>query len=715
MKGAARRLGADLFATRADRQTRIETRSLHSLAALLFLVQVPHLAHLPIWISGLGIGIVLLRLYDLHAPGRTVLARLLSPLVLSGAAATAAVLIRLDYGYFLGRDPCVAFLFVLVAGKFAEVRRRSDTTLLLCLAAFLLLTQYFYSQTLLSALVTLPAVVALGNALTVLRDPSVAITARRRFRLVGKLLLQGLPIATLLFFVFPRLPGPLWSLPEDSMAVTGLSDSMAPGNIGSLSQSSAVAFRVEFDGEIPPVESRYWRGPVLTRFDGRRWQVGATPSFIPLRAGEKLDDPRRIDYTVMLQPHRQRWLFALDAPISLPIGSTGPSGDRRAAPLAQLTDDVQLIAHEPVAQLLRYRQSSVPTDRFVSRRRPSDETLALAGRNRRTVAFATELRRRQPADAAFAEAVLERFNQQDYRYTLSPQLLGDAPVDEFLFDSREGFCEHYAAAFVVMMRAAGIPARVVTGYLGGEMNGDYMIVRQSDAHAWTEAWIDGAWRRYDPTGAVAPERIEHGIAAALPDSRLVPRLARLDGSWLNATRLRWDAINHGWQRLVVDFDNESQDAMWKRLGLPDPELWQLMSVVLAAAAIWCLVLLGLPGWRRNGTLTPIEAAWVGYVGVLERHGIVRENGERPLDYVQRAALNLSTRQYRIERVGLVLHALRFTLLDVDEQARRLNSVRTDLRRLQWRAAWRRRPSSERQLPPIHARDPGVSGTNDAGS
>lgn len=664
-----------LFATRAPAQRAVEARSLHALAALLLFVQLPHLVHLPPWVGALAASVVGLRLYDLHHPGSALRERLLSPLALAILAALAALAIRAGYGYFLGRDPCVAFLSVLVAAKFAEVRKVADTTLLLCLAAFLLLTQYFYSQTILAAAVTLPAVLALANALAVLRDPHDPTPTGPRLRLAAKLLLQGVPLAALLFVVFPRLPGPLWSLPEDSMATTGLSDSMEPGSIGSLSQSDAVAFRVEFDTAPPPPRQRYWRGPVLDRFDGRRWSASARPLAGEPRVPDGATEAR-LDYAVMLQPHRRRWLFALDMPVSLPQGSSGRAAGAR--PLARLTDDGQLLADEPVSKVLRYRQSSIPSATLGSTTPPTRTTLALAGRNPRSAALAQRLRAASTDDTAYARAVLERFHREPYRYTLQPGLLGDAPIDEFLFDTREGFCEHYASAFVVLMRAAGIPARVVTGYLGGQMNGDYMIVRQADAHAWAEAWIGGAWRRFEPTGAVAPSRVESGLAAALPDSDAVPRLARGGSGWLQAAGLRWDSLNHAWQRLVVDFDDDAQANLLERLGLEKPALWQLVAGVLAATALWCLAVLGVPWRRGTRAAVPAERAWARFARALGRRGVRRASDESPAEYVRRAAEALPRERERIERLGRRLIALRFARPDGPADARRLAELRREL-------------------------------------
>ncbi len=297
--------------------------------------------------------------------------------------------------------------------------------------------------------------------------------------------------------------------------------------------------------------------------------------------------------------------------------------------------DGQMIAASPVNQVLRYRQSSILMDAITPERYPSDNTLFLPGSNTRSIAFAQELRSSVEGNLDYARAVLQHFNRQAFFYTLQPQLLGDTPVDEFLFETRAGFCEHYAAAFVVLMRGAGIPARVVTGYLGGEMNEDYMIVRQSDAHAWAEAYIDGAWRRYDPTGAVAPSRVAQGLAAALPNESSVPRLARLDAGWLRSTQLRWDALNHHWQTLVVDFDNDSQDKLWDRLGLPRPALWKVTLIVLLLAGLWCAAVLGLPRFNRS-RLSPGEHLWRRLCRLLSARNLPRAPDETPSEYLQRA-------------------------------------------------------------------------------
>ncbi|MFK8079772.1 MAG: transglutaminaseTgpA domain-containing protein [Granulosicoccus sp.] len=669
-----RRLLPSIGSLHADN---VPPRTLYALAILLMFVKLPHLPHLPLWVSAAGISLVTARLALLKYPSAKLLQAILSPLSVTVVAATSAVIIKWHYGYFLGRDPCVAFLFILVAAKYAEIRRTSDATLLLCLCAFLLLTHYFYSQSIVSAILTLPAVTALAYSLCVLRDAKNPESTARQLKLIGVLMIQGLPLAALLFVVFPRLPGPLWSLPEDSMATTGLSGSMSPGSIGNLSQSDAVAFRVEFDGAVPSAEQLYWRGPVLTEFDGRNWDV----SKFRFEAKPSYNGPRSdvLDYVVTLQPHRQRWLFALENAASLPSAYNTAQGVDRlySQAIGTMYGDGQILADDNVSQALRYRQSSVLSSSFPAAEKPRRQTLHLPGKNQRTIRFARQLRSGHSSDTAYANAVMQHFYDQPFSYTLRPQLLGDTPVDEFLFDSREGFCEHYAAAFVVMMRAAGIPSRVVTGYQGGEMNEDYMIVRQSDAHAWAEAYLQGSWQRFDPTSAVAPSRIENGLAAALPGEASVPRLARQTPGFIRDMQLRWDAINHNWQRLVIDFDNDSQANLWERAGLGKPAPWHIALAVIVLAGLWSALVLGMPA-RRTRDLTAQERYWQQLSRLLQSRMTHRRHNESSGEFLRRAAALWPSQKLRFERLDASFTRSRFMLLDRQEHTTLIKQIRKDV-------------------------------------
>jgi len=569
--------------TRNNASQPISQLTLFWLAALVLLAELPHYMNLPWWVSLFGALVVVGKCATCLRSNSSISHWFLSSYLLAFLALLAAVAVRLHYGYFLGRDPCVAFLFLLISFKFAESKTNKDVTLVTCLSAFLLLTQYFYSQTILSALITLPAVLALGGVLIVVRDDSVKYPVARNLKITSKLLLHGAPIAAVLFLLFPRLPGPLWDLPHDSAGQTGLSETMQPGTISSLSLSSEVAFRVEFDTAPPSQSDRYWRGPVLSVFNGRAWGINPRT-----RHASPISDENEptVNYTVTLEPHNHRWLFALDI---------ANNGDQNPS-------------------------------RHINTR--------LAGRNPRAVAFAQELRNESKNPEEFANKLMSWFNQQAFTYTLQPKLLGDSPVDEFLFDTRGGFCEHYASAMAVLLRAVSIPARIVTGYQGGEMNGDYMIVRQSDAHAWVEAWINGVWRRYDPTAAVAPERVETGFAASLDASEPVPLLARGRDHWLNRLQLRLDAINYNWKRFVVDFDNKSQISFWQSLGISSPKPLHVVLVILTSCAIWCWFTLrsSVGSKLRENDETKL---WRQYCKKMAKAGLPRNRHEGPMDYHMR--------------------------------------------------------------------------------
>lgn len=614
----------------------LDSRVLLALAGLLALAQLPQVVRLPLWLTALGMGLIGLRVALLRRGRPAPRSYWLLPIVIAGGLA-----IRWHYGYFFGRDPGVALLFLMAGLKFMETRSERDGTLVVCLAAFLAMTQFLYDQSLPSVAILIVTVLAIAFALHALsgtwarHTDGVAIidALRPLFRLAGIMVLQSVPLALVLFLVFPRLSAPLWGIPTDLGAKTGLSEQMEPGNISELSLSDEIAFHVEFADKsgIPVNASRYWRGPVLSQFDGRVWRTAPRPGpgrFVPATGAQ-------IEYLVTLEPHQQRWLFALDLPSALPANDNG-------TPLqgAFLTSEQQLLSIPLVASRLLYRQRSALADRHPG----ADESelarlLRLPGRaNPRARALAQEERRLAGSDPDFVQAVLRRFNRDAYGYTLSPPAVGTDAVDDFLFETKRGYCEHYAGAFAFLMRAAGIPARVVTGYLGGEINpaSGTMVVRQSDAHAWTEVWIDGLWRRVDPTAAVAPERIQRGLAAALPRGERVPFLSRAEWSWLRAVQWRWDAVNHNWQKWVIGFNHERQQSLFSELGWPKPEPWQIVGLIAGAFALWGLGYLTWSQWRqRLRTRDPLERTWLAINRRLARAGLPRAPNEGPVAYAER--------------------------------------------------------------------------------
>jgi transglutaminase-like putative cysteine protease len=593
-------------------------------------------------------------------------------------AVAAALVIRQTFGYFLGRDPCVAFLFLLVGIKFLETRITRDGALLVCLASFLVVTPFFYGQSMFAALAAVPAMLMLGATLVVLTVlPATAPPLSEwgaPIALSTRLFLQGIPLAVLLFVLFPRLGTPLWGLPVDSVGKTGLSDRMRPGVISELSLSDAVAFRVDFDGLTPGSRFRYWRGPVLTRFDGQEWTMLARPldGELARPSGGNLRSANApVGYTVTLEPHWKPWLFALETAASLPQHAADEAGAEGGnAPLASLTRDQLLLTRRPITQPLRYRQTSLLRDSHLATAgdrepRSMHEYLRLPSgdnaSNPKTVEFAQALRNAHPDDIDFVRAVLNYFRSEPFVYTLVP---GDTfehdPVDGFMFRSRRGFCEHYASAFVVLLRAAGIPSRVVTGYQGGEMNpnGGYMIVRQSDAHAWAEALIGGEWRRFDPTAAVSPSRIELGLGGSLPKDDRVPLLARLDENWLKHLRLSWDALNYDWRRNVIGFNRERQRSLWREWKIDRFAAWQIVSGAVAITLVWVGAVLAWLAWKRRHS-DRARALWEGLCARLARAGLPRQPYEGPLAYVARASARWPEYAPAFNVIGEAYAALRY--------------------------------------------------------
>ena len=659
-------------ARRAHPSSLLTPAQIQRLGVLLIAAQLPQALHLPIWVVAFGFALVVLRFVLLRRDRARPLATpaRIPSWALALFALAIAFAIRKSYGYFAGRDPCVAFLFVLVGIKFLEVRTLRDGTLLVCLAIFLLVTPFFYSQSMLAAVAALPAVLAVGGALDALATDAGRAPMpswRASWRRTATMIAQGLPIAAALFLLFPRLASPLWGLPADRAASTGLSERMAPGSISELALNDAVAFRVDFDGPIPAMRSRYWRGPVLSIFNGREWR-----GFSPVLGGKLGNDGgASVAYTVTLEANDHPWLFALDFPSAMPQIDTDPTARGNVGGFAGYSRDNQLLMRSSVTQTLRYSVQSKLADSFAvaSPRDASVNSRPPIG-NPRTVEFAQTLRARYPDDRRLISAVLQWFRDEQFYYTLAPPLMEEAPVDTFLFETRRGFCEHFASAFVVILRAAGIPARVVTGYQGGEINprGNYLIVRQSDAHAWAEAIIDGRWQRFDPTAAVAPSRVDRGLFGSVSANDPVPLFARDDGGWLKNVQLAFDAINHQWHRNVVQFNRDRQRALWRDWRLDEFAPWEIVGGAAAAALAWAGAVLAAFAVRRKRQERTL-ALWSVVCKRLARAGLPRQGHEGPLAFSERAAARWPQFAIAFRAIGDAFAALRYGSADRRESER----------------------------------------------
>ncbi len=563
-----------------------------------------------------------------YRPGR-VLRTLL--LVLMVAA------IYLQYRRLLGREPGVALLVGLLGLKFLEIRTLRDYLLSLFLFYLVLLGTFLQDQaSWLGAWTLLTVGVSLAAMIHVTQPQG--LDARAKFKHAGLLIAKALPLMLVLYLLFPRIQGTLWGLPADAHAgLTGLSETMRPGSINSLSESTEPVFRVTFEGAIPPLRDLYWRSLVLTDTDGRNW-TRPRPADVD-ESLEALGDAVR--YTITLEPSNTPWMPALDLPAEVPPEGRARHGYTLEFRIAMRERQTYTLSSYP-----RYRTPPLEPEERVTNLQLPEET------SPRVRALAERWRRESAEPLSIARAALAHFRQENFVYTLKPPLLGADPVDEFLFDTRRGFCEHYTAAFVTLMRAAGVSARIVNGYQGGEVNvaGNYLIVRQSDAHAWAEVWIPGSgWVRVDPTGAVAPERIELGSDAlrrlaargvapgSLPSAAVLKaiELSGLDKTFLYA-RLYWDLANLSWYRWVMDYGKLRQERFLAGLGFGSLS-WEKLLAALGTGALLVLLAYVAWQWRPRPVHDPVHAVYLRFCRKLARAGLVRAQHEGPLDFARRAA------------------------------------------------------------------------------
>ncbi len=584
---------------------------------------LPHILQLPPWIvlwcGGLwGYGVLAAR-YGWRRPGRG----LRTGLTLAGIFGALV-----SFGHTLGGDAFVGLLAVMAGLKPLEMASHRDRMVTAFLAYFIVITSLFAYETLsmtlymgLSVLVTTAVIIRLNH-------PGGALMSH--LRLAGAIMAQALPLTIILFFLFPRIQGSLWGVPQETRARSGFSDTLSPGRVSRMVQSEAVAFRARFQGDVPRRSRLYWRGIVFYDFDGRNWQwtLRAPVPMDPLKGEEPAT------YTIGLEPHQDRWLFALDLP------ATDPD-------IARLFPDSTLMRRGRVRRKLHYRLTSLMTyntgplhlrDREVALALPqggNPRSRALAGRWAASAADPEEI----------VDAALRMIREEPFGYTLSPPPLETDIIDGFLFRTRRGYCEHYAAAFAFLMRAAGVPARVVGGYQGGTQNpyGNYVTVRQSDAHAWTEVWLEGdGWVRVDPTAAVAPSRIEEGVAAALapgeaPDFLSGGRFGDDFQLW-RAIRDGWDAVNIAWDMGFAGYAFEQQQSLLKRIGI-DLRSWKgpVHALLLAFGLIAPIAVgFGIRLFRKpRAAADPVREIYASFCRKLARVGLEREPHQGPVAYARR--------------------------------------------------------------------------------
>ncbi|MFW5901827.1 MAG: transglutaminase TgpA family protein, partial [Thermodesulfobacteriota bacterium] len=588
----------------------------HIIAALIVSI-LPHVARLPAWIvlwCALlwGYELALLR-FQRPRPGRWV-RLLLAFLGVAGLLAT--------YAARLGPNAFVGLLAVMAALKPFEVSTHRDRMVTLFLAYFIVITSLFQSETLAVTLYMFVSVFVTTGVLIRINDPNGALSADLKHS--GIIMAQALPLMLILFFLFPRIQGSLVGIAPAPQARSGFSDRLSPGSISRLVQSDEVAFRAEFESPRPKQSRLYWRSIVFHRFDGRTWRrLQEVPNIDYMPKGS-----RPVAYTIALEPHDQRWLFALDRPADKPRWS-------------RMYADFTIRRHRPVKRKKYYDMTAFPEGAKAARWGVEQGLQLPSDGNPKARQLAAEFAR----DKAGASVIIDRaknwLREKDFRYTLRPPALGQNPIDAFLFNSRKGYCEHYASAFAFLMRAAGVPARIVGGYQGGEMNpyGDYLIIRQSDAHAWVEVWLEKkGWIRMDPTAFVAPERLTQGASAALPEGEWPGVGSGVFRGWLRMLDYRWDAISTQWEAWFTGYSHLEQKALLERLGI-SLKSWKgpFMAGLLLFGSVFLIIgaYLFVQLKPAAGEKDRVGRCYRRFCRKLAKAGLSRKPEEGPMDFAAR--------------------------------------------------------------------------------
>ena len=610
----------------APTATRVTYEQLRWMSACLVLALVVHATSLPVWLLATVAAAIAIRL-ALCARGYAAPSRALR----IGVAVAAIAILFLQLHTFNGVAAGSALLSLVAGLKLFETESRRDLHVVALIVYFLCLAALLTSESfwLLAYLLTVSWLTS--TTLLRLTHSPQANGWRRNARYAARIGAHALPLALVLWLFFPRFDGPLWRVPSGARgAETGLGDTMSPGDITDLALSDEIAFRVRFQGATPPAAERYWRGPVLHDFDGRTWGRSVAfrstgPDLAPSGPG--------YDYVVSLEPNQHNWIFALDWPDRWNLSDAYLTSDGMLVRPALLSHpiDVSITSHTHV-------QPTAPLSDAMRRR----DTRLPEQRNPRSRELAAQLRRAHPDDLGYVNAVLDIFRRQPFFYTLEPPPLGVNSIDEFLFDTRRGFCGHYASAFAALLRAAGIPTRVVTGYHGGTYNrfADYWILSQSDAHAWDEAWIEGrGWTRFDPTSAVAPGRVEPGLEGSLASGARLAGPWRRPLSWLSDARLQFDALRQLWRERILRFDQRSQERLLSSLGIPDPDgekIAMVMGAGLALVFIW--LTWQIRHEQRPDPKDPVLRAYGKLCRKLAAAGLARRPSEGAEDFARRVAI-----------------------------------------------------------------------------
>lgn len=649
------------FRLTSDRSAQSMLARFLALIILAFaLTALPHFLRMPIALTAYILGVLALKFLCLHK-GYAIKAWQL--IVTSVVYLIGVVAI---YGRISGHEAGSVFLMGMLAVKLLESHSHRDLMICVFLAYFLAAINFLFTQSIPTAIWMIIQVILITFCLISINQTQRPTPIKSRVRLAGLTVIQAIPITVILFVLFPRIPGPLWSIPEQgNKAKTGFSNTMQPGQVSELAQSGGTAFRVSFNGDVPPQNQLYWRGLTLWKYDGTTW--GQLDAY---RVDSNIQRPTKrqalnnasnpIKYTVTLEPHNNRSLFTLDMPTAYEHSDN--KYKLRLDDLYQLSTDkdiIQIFQYAATSQLTYTQGLNLPRFHAIEARYIPKQL------NPKAQALSQQWRAQIQDDTAIVQKALAYFREENFSYSLTPPLLtNESNVDQFLFETREGFCEHFSSAFVVLMRGAGIPSRIVVGYQGGEKNpitGD-VTIRQSDAHAWAEVWLkDQGWVRVDPTSAVAPERIQLSLANAVPEEDLgaVPIFSRRATSRLKPLVDLWDAIDSNWNKLVLGYGPKKQEKFLRSLGIKN----------LTQAVIWMVTLTGLGlglfvffafRAKTNSALLGIDKQFNQLCEAIQKHtGITKTEATPALTYMKQVANAYPELKTALHGVAREYNAMRY--------------------------------------------------------
>ncbi len=646
------------------------TNPAHNKEILIFLLSsiglivLPHVYHLHLAVFGFFCLLLVWRFVGIWKPERLPTFPIILLLIVCGMA-----ILYTQHRGILGRDGGTSLFVIALGLKLMEIKSERDLYLINYLAFIVAASQFLYEQSILMAAYILFVCCVLLATLVYIN--SYVAQTGTSLKKAAVIVAQAIPMAIVVFILFPRVEAPRWLLFNDEQkAKMGLSDSMEPGFITDLGMSDELVFRVKFTGAIPPSKQRYWRGPVLTQTDGKKWTQANDLSY-----QKYLDKPtfsgKPYQYTLLMEPQEKNWVFALDMPADYPN------------PLRQ-NANYQLITSDDLRKRTEFKLMSYPAYNtgYLTKTEYKDARQLPGKPSENIKQLVTQLHGFDSQPDEFINQLLNHFRKEDFHYTLTPPLMEDNPIETFLFETRYGFCSHYASAFVYLMRVADIPARVVTGYQGGEFNevGSFLEIKQADAHAWAEVWLDKqGWVRVDPTAAIAPERIEKNIdiARLVPGgliSYATPGSGQAAFNLLKQARQLWSNVDYNWQRWVINYNNANQASFLSSFGIADFKtmVYWMMAIVGIITALLSLFLL----YQRPKSTDRTLIVYNRFLKKIAKAGLSKKPGEGARDFAERIKPKLPEQAVSIEQITTAFISQRYGSKASDAGLRLLDDLVT---------------------------------------